>query len=565
MIETLTPQLVGIALLLIALVAPVITLVFSLFLLWRYRVAVRRAMDASVGFDAGGDAAMVPAAAAHGTGEVPQHLASRARRGGMHLLLRYALAGLALAAVLSTAAQQVFPLGLGVPGWLVGTWLYLWPLALSAPMIVRWPVWRWVAWYVGYGLILLAFGALAGQVANVPEYHVGAMDLGARSSVTPLTLLRMWLTVNLMPTVLIGVCLNRRVRAVAPLMLALSAVALAGWILAYFLFYSPFGQHWATVLGIDWPVLVLGAVLLTPILGIALCVRALLHMAARYRRGRASDQMIQLDALWLVFLVSDGLWLVLGGLEWALVMGGAWLAFKGTWWLSGRLLPPPAGPGAGLTFLRVFALGARTEGLLHALAQEWRHVGSIQLITGLDLADRVVHPHQFLDFLGLRLRRHFVHDAGSMSEALAAAKRTPDPDGRYRINNFFCHADSWQAVLPHLVAEGDRVVMDLRSFTRERNGCAHELGYLVRQVPLSRVVLVDDSTTDLAYLDELFEQLMADVATDSPNHGARPDAIEPLVWPGRGGVDLLLDRLDAMSRARGKKGDGAVGVSAAPL
>jgi hypothetical protein len=42
-----------------------------------------------------------------------------------------------------------------------------------------------------------------------------------------------------------------------------------------------------------------------------------------------------------------------------------------------------------------------------------------------------------------------------LAPALCLAERdhVQDPDGRFRINNFFCHADSWRSALPRLVED----------------------------------------------------------------------------------------------------------------
>jgi len=69
-------------------------------------------------------------------------------------------------------------------------------------------------------------------------------------------------------------------------------------------------------------------------------------------------------------------------------------------------------------------------------------------ITGPDVALSTVQPHQFLDFLSRKLDRNFVRDQASLERSLAERDHARDPDGRFRINTFFCHADSWRAALP---------------------------------------------------------------------------------------------------------------------
>ncbi|MGH7302244.1 MAG: hypothetical protein ACRELZ_03060 [Candidatus Rokuibacteriota bacterium] len=199
-----------------------------------------------------------------------------------------------------------------------------------------------------------------------------------------------------------------------------------------------------------------------------------------------SDQSLMLDALWLLFASSYAMWLVLGGLVWIAAAPAGFLAYKLVLAAANRLARSSSSALRGLTFLRVFSLGRRSDRLLDTLARHWRYIGAVQMITGPDVAQSTVQPHQFLDFLSGRLARHFVRDRVSLQQSLAERHRVPDPNGRFRINSFFCHADSWQPLLPQLVEEGDAVLMDLRGFAENNAGCIHELRYLVQNVPVDR-------------------------------------------------------------------------------
>ena len=126
---------------------------------------------------------------------------------------------------------------------------------------------------------------------------------------------------------------------------------------------------------------------------------------------------------------------------------------------------------------------------------------SITLIAGPDLVASTVEPHEFLEFVGGRLSRQFVRDAADLERRIGAMARGPDPDGRYRVNEFFCHADTWQPTMRRLAATADAVLMDLRSFGPDKQGCLYEIEQLLAGVDLSRVLLVVDRTTDRAFLD----------------------------------------------------------------
>jgi hypothetical protein len=224
-----------------------------------------------------------------------------------------------------------------------------------------------------------------------------------------------------------------------------------------------------------------------------------------YRRKRISDQSLTLDAIWLLFGASDSILLAFGGFFHALTGLAAFLVYKLVARLGPRLLPAPAAAvpgGTALLFLRVFSLGKRSERLFDAVAQPWRHVGSVQFITGLDLAAATVEPHQFLDFLTGQLARLFIHGAESLERGMRLLDSRTDADGRFRINQFFCHSDTWQGVVARLVRGSDAVLMDLRSFTPRNAGCIRELRELVDVAPLDRLVLVVDETTDRAFLED---------------------------------------------------------------
>jgi hypothetical protein len=251
-----------------------------------------------------------------------------------------------------------------------------------------------------------------------------------------------------------------------------------------------------------------------------------------------------LDALWLLFASSYAMWLVLGGLVWATAAPAALVAFKLVLAAARRVQADTANVTPGLTFLRVFSLGRRSDALLDGVSRYWRHIGSIQMITGPDVALSTVQPHQFLDFLSGKLTRHFVRDQASLERSLAELDRVRDPDGRFRINNFFCHADSWQPALPRLVEDGEAVLMDLRSFSATNAGCLHELRHLVQNVPFDRCLLVVDGTTDEPFLERTLKEAWEQLPPESPNCRRSPDqAMVHRFEPGAAASRSLLRRL----------------------
>jgi hypothetical protein len=174
-------------------------------------------------------------------------------------------------------------------------------------------------------------------------------------------------------------------------------------------------------------------------------------------------------------------------------------------------------PPRHLLLLRVFALGRRSELLFDKLRRHLLYSGSVVMIAGPDLVTTTVEPHEFMEFLSGRLSRQFVSDTAEIDRRIASLDTRRDPDNRYRVNEFFCRTDTWQAVMTRLAGVSDAVLMDLRSFAPNNQGCIFELGRLIDSVDLERVVFLVDRSTDRACLAETLRRLWHEMSADSPN------------------------------------------------
>jgi hypothetical protein len=248
------------------------------------------------------------------------------------------------------------------------------------------------------------------------------------------------------------------------------------------------------------------------IISTAVAWLGLLKIAARYRRRQLSDQTFLIDALWLSVSLTVSAYLMGHPGTFVFLLGLAPFAlYKVTarCGLAGVGAQARATRNARLLFLRVFGSPARAERLFDLLAARWRYAGSVQLISSTDLARTQFEPDELLDFLSGQLASAFINSERDLRQRLAGLAGGPDADGRYRVNEFFCRADTWQYSVTALMADADLIVMDLRGFMRTSRGCIFELGVILERVPLSRVVLVVDSTTDLPFLRETLLALWA--------------------------------------------------------
>ena len=551
MLEELTPQILSVSMLLIVLLAPPLALLLSALLLWRYKRAVLRAMASSAagvpGTSDGTLSALPPSGngsgRALGTGlELARLLTAPRLASG-----RVVLGGLAYALTMAFAVLVVYEQMRTLPRFALAAWVVLWPVIPALALTAAAPLRTSVIALVVYAapIVVIISAALLSPAAPLPTF--GDEYAAIRAALSPPEVLHAWLVANAAPTFLLLLFLNRWTRAVGPLVVTFVTVVLIGCLVSFLALATPRGMEVLAAAGRAtsmsfFPVLA-GLLLLAAALGAAVGVALLHRVRMGYLNKTLNDRSLTLDAVWLVFAAFHGMLFVLAGLGWVAIGVLGWLAYR----FASRLPVLRARhrhPPFGLVFLRVFSLGRRSEKLFDELARYWRHVGSIQLITGPDLAHSTVQPHQFLDFVSRRLAGHFIGDERSLAQRIAQCDRTPDADGLYRVNSLFCYADTWEAALVQLVGQGDAVLMDLRSFGKRNSGCIAELSHLVHRVPLARCTFIVDDTTDREFLQQTLRKVWEEMPPHSPNW-ASDESAAPLqkLDAGHRGLVSLLGRL----------------------
>jgi hypothetical protein len=513
---------------LVVLLALVLVLPISFGLIWLYRRAVLKSMRARASSltnetdplvtsnsphqpaQSSPELSVVDAASRIPTGAGAAALYAEVLRAPWRTAAVYIVAGACYALILSVTALvsnglEIVPLRL-----LTLFWIHFWPIVLTANLVAAATRRTKLATVVLYFLVFAAI--IAVSLANSPEGSLGPLILA-------------WVIYDLPATLLLLTFLNRRVRAVGPLVLIFMIVAVLGSQLALSLLavsdeiiralvsvVSIFGLGaYSVILGLS----LFGFFIVWPVGWLILIL-----IRRMYERKKVSDQSITLDAIWLMFGFANSLLLASNGAIWILSGLLAFLGFKVVAWAGLRLLSSKTKrtqKSPSLLLLRVFALGKRRERLFGALATHWRHVGSIELIAGPDLATTTLEPHEFLDFLTGKLGRRFIDGPQALDRRRSEMDTKPDQDGRFRVNDFFCHEDTWKMVLSRLVKESEVVVMDLRGFTSQNKGCVYEVNELINVAPLGRVVFVIDETTDEHFLLDTVRQAWERMKPTSPN------------------------------------------------
>jgi hypothetical protein len=97
-----------------------------------------------------------------------------------------------------------------------------------------------------------------------------------------------------------------------------------------------------------------------------------------------------------------------------------------------------------------------------------------------------------------------------------------------------------------LMGQSDLVLMDLRGFSSRNHGCIFELQALIDSVPVQRLILLIDGTTEFAALRRTLLDLWQGMSAPSPN-ALRPRAtLQFLAVEGSAavGVRRLLELCD---------------------
>jgi hypothetical protein len=475
----------------------VLTAIIASWVLWRYRVAVLKGMQAR-----SGEAMAVAEATRHEAipapvnAETVRRWMSRARRG----IVIAVVAAIALPALLMAGLYLILSDLPRSPAhvWLVGSVFG----SAAVPMVAVFlaiPFWRalWL-WFLSLGACAVIGVALAmiqrlvagklptlDQFMNIPYFfQFAAVEWS-------------------MPLVLLLATGGRRLRGVAPItlagLLAFGLAPLLGSRLTAWAAGTEAGGRWLLSIGLNG-----GFFLLALPTGWFAWSR-LKAVARAYENKRISDAQLLARTWWLMFVAAIAITLAnvyeQHWWQWIAIFsvsGAAYLIFPPllacalSRWHPGNERPP----ARTLLLLRVFGYRARTEKLFDRIAARWRLLGPVTMIAAPDVIARTVDPEDFLRYLTGKFATAFVQSRNDLDARLASFDGRPDPDGRYRINEFCCRDDTWQATVVELMRRADAVVMDVRGVTGGRRGCEFELQQLAARLASERIVLVVDGTTD---------------------------------------------------------------------
>jgi hypothetical protein len=273
-------------------------------------------------------------------------------------------------------------------------------------------------------------------------------------------------------------------------------------------------------------------------------------LASRFERKRFSDVQLIVDCWWAIVAAEQAALLSnklgLGAIAGAVAAFAAYRIVVGLA-LRGRA---EGETGKRLLLLRVFGYQSRTESLFDRLAQAWRFHGPVQLIAGVDLATRTADPGDMLKLLSAALDTQYVASAADVPARMARLDYERDPDGRFRVNDVYCHDDTWRPAVQALLDASDCVLMDVRSFSQQNQGCVFELEELLTRVPTESIVLVVDRSTDLSLLGATLERSWQSAREAGQARGHGTIALVRVEQNSAAEQSLLMQRLLGLGEPR---------------
>ena len=208
--------------------------------------------------------------------------------------------------------------------------------------------------------------------------------------------------------------------------------------------------------------------------------RLLAHIEGRYRARGFSNTQLVVDSWWAIIVLSHSpsLWhyggataIAVSALAYAIY----WVTVRGFLRIS-ALRTRTGGPT--MLLLRVFGFQKRTGKLFDRVAERWRFEGPVAMIAGADLALRSVDVDEALAYVRGDIESNYVAASVDLDRRLRELDAGADPDGRFRVGEFFCFDNTWRPTLRSLVERARVVLMDLRGFTKANAGCVFELEQL---------------------------------------------------------------------------------------
>lgn len=148
------------------------------------------------------------------------------------------------------------------------------------------------------------------------------------------------------------------------------------------------------------------------------------------------------------------------------------------------------------------------------------------LVAGPNVAQSQMEPHEFFHYTSGQLDRQFIRSEEDFLQRMRESEEGMGPDGRFRIHEFFCHDDTWRYTVAGLLNNTVAVLMDLRGFYKANQGCLFEIEELLHLVPVQRILLLVDKSTEQELLNRKIQEVWAKLPISSINANKKKSKVD---------------------------------------
>lgn len=128
--------------------------------------------------------------------------------------------------------------------------------------------------------------------------------------------------------------------------------------------------------------------------------------------------------------------------------------------------------------------------------------------------------------------RRFISSTAKLTRAVQKITNSKkSPSGTFKSSTLFCIDNTWRKAVQQMLLLSKVVLMDLRGFSKQNNGCKYELELLIDSYPVNKILLLADEGPGLELIKKIIKEKWQRMLVTSPNANL-PEPVLKIYFPG---------------------------------
>jgi hypothetical protein len=148
------------------------------------------------------------------------------------------------------------------------------------------------------------------------------------------------------------------------------------------------------------------------------------------------------------------------------------------------------------------------------------------------------------------LKRGPARDRTHIQNRIQRVLKNPRMVGlRFKDLRTVSYMNTWKMTVAEFVKVADVILMDLRDYDKNREGCKYEVDYIMDSFPIDRIVFLMQGKSDSGAITELLYERWAELKVGSPNESVKNPKLQLYISSDEKGDDVqaLMDLLLTIS------------------